>query len=86
MTNFGGLLSSLFLKNVSELRYLHVKVEPKTPSLCPGVDQKKKILWNLDLIYQILTTLGGCPLKNWTFVQKLISYGAFNQQQSGIIV
>ena len=40
----GGLLSSLFLKNASELRYLHVKVEPKMPSLCPGVDQKKLFL------------------------------------------
>ena len=27
-------------KNALELRYLHVNVEPKTPSLCPGVDQK----------------------------------------------
>ena len=40
MAILGGLLSSLFLKNAPELRYLHVKVEPKTASLCPGVDRK----------------------------------------------
>ena len=51
------ILSSLFFKNASELRYLHVKVEPKLPSLCPGVDQIF-FFWNLDLIYQIIGPLG----------------------------
>ena len=30
-----------FSKKALELRYLHNKVEPKMPSLCPVVDRKK---------------------------------------------
>ena len=39
---------------------------------CPGVDQKKIFKFGFNL--PNFTTLGGCPLKNWTFVQKLVSY------------
>ena len=69
----GGLLSSLFLKNAPELRYLHVKVEPKAPPLCPGVNQNFFFL-KFGFNFPNFMTLGGCPLKNWTFVQKLVSY------------
>ena len=71
---WGSLLSSLCLKNASELRFLHVKVEPKTPSHCPRVDQKKFFSLKFGFNLPNFTTLGGCPLKNWTFVQKLVSY------------
>ena len=65
----------------SELTYLHVKVEPKTPSLCPGVDQ---IFFFLKFGFNSpnFTTLGGCPLKNWTFVQKLVSYSVLSSKYS----
>ena len=70
---WGSLLSSLCLKNASELRFLHVKVEPKTPFHCPRVDQKKIFSLKFGFNLPNFTTLGGCLLKNWTYVQKLVS-------------
>ena len=69
----GGLFALLFLKNASEFRYLHDKVEPKTPSPCTRVDQKKKISLKFGFNLPNFMTVGGCPLENWTFVQKFLS-------------